>query len=127
MKGAIRYIRAHIGTPFLVKDIAGHLRCHPDFLSRKFKQYLNVDLGDYIRKARVDRAKELLEHPSTRIAEASERSGFVDPVNFSKVFRRIVGLTPSQFKQQHGKKFDTEGEAIKPENPRSSRTLHGVA
>lgn len=127
VKGAIRYIRAHIGTPFLVKDIAGHLRCHPDFLSRKFKQYLNVDLGDYIRKARIDRAKELLEHQSTRIAEASERSGFVDPVNFSKVFRRIVGLTPSQFKQQHGKKFDTTGVAIKPENPRSSRTLHGVS
>ncbi len=122
VKGTVRYTHTHIGTPFLVKDIATHLRCHPDFLSRKFKQHMGIDLGNYIRKARIDRAKELLQHPGTRISEAAERSGFVDPVNFSKVFRRTTGQTPSEFKQQFSKKQDgTTPLSIKPENPRSPR------
>jgi beta-glucosidase len=126
VKGTLRYIHTHIGTPFLVKDIATHLRCHPDFLSRKFKQHVDVDLSHYIRKARIDRAQELLKNQGIRIAEVAEQSGFVDPVNFSKVFHRTTGLTPSQFKQQYLKKM--EGTApvsiVKPENPRSSRVHH---
>jgi beta-glucosidase len=125
VKGTIRYVHTHVGTPFLVKDIATHLHCHPDFLSRKFKQHVGVDLGHYIRKTRIEHAKELLKNQGTRIGEAAERSGFVDPVNFSKVFRRTTGRTPSQFKQQFCKKSDgTSPISIKPENPRSPRGAH---
>jgi len=122
VKGTLRYIHTHVGTPFLVKDIATHLRCHPDFLSRKFKQHVDVDLSYYIRKARIERAQELLKNQGIRIAEVAEQSGFIDPVNFSKVFHRTTGVTPSQFKQQYFKKLEgTSPISIKPENPRSSR------
>ena len=125
VKGTLRYIHTHVGTPFLVKDIATHLRCHPDFLSRKFKQHVSVDLSCYIRKARIERAQELLKNQNIRVAEVAEQSGFIDPVNFSKVFHRTTGLTPSQFKQQYFKKLEgTPPISIK---PRKSPGLPGTS
>lgn len=100
VKETMNYIGKHLDEPFIVKDIASHLRCHPDFLSRKFKQHTGVDLSLYLQQARVDRAKRLLENPKVDIGTAADQSGFSDRVHFSKVFRRVTGLTPGQYQRQ---------------------------
>lgn len=100
VKETMHYITTHIDEPFIVKDLAAHLRCHPDFLSRKFKQHTGVDLSWYLQQARVDRAKRLLENPKMDIGTAADQSGFSDRVHFSKVFRRVTGITPGQFQRQ---------------------------
>lgn len=100
VKETMNYISAHIDEPFIVKDLAAHLRCHPDFLSRKFKQHTGVDLSLYLQQARVERAKRLLENPKMDIGTAADQSGFSDRVHFSKVFRRVTGVTPGQFQRQ---------------------------
>ena len=64
IKESLTYIHAHLHDPFNVKHLAAHLRCHPDFLSRKFKKCVGMDLSSYLRHARIDRAKILLENPS---------------------------------------------------------------
>ncbi len=97
----LRYVAANLGQPFNIKDIAGHLRCHPDFLSRKFKQHMEVDLSLHIRRARIARARELLKEPDALIDDVAERSGFSDRIHFTKVFRKIVGQTPGQFQRQN--------------------------
>jgi len=104
VKETIHYIGTHIDEPFIVKDLAGHLRCHPDFLSRKFKQHAGIDLSLYLQQARVDRAKRLLENPKVDIGTAADQSGFSDRVHFSKVFRRVTGVTPGQFQRQFAAK-----------------------
>jgi len=104
VKETIQYIGTHIDEPFIVKDLAGHLRCHPDFLSRKFKQHTGMDLSLYLQQARVDRAKRLLENPKVDIGMAAFQSGFSDRVHFSKVFRRVTGITPGQFQRQFAAK-----------------------
>jgi len=101
IKQTMFYINSNVGRPFLVKDIAESVRCHPDFLSRTFHEHVGVCLGDYLRNARIERAKELLRKPGVRIAEAAEKSGFVDRVNFSKLFRRMTGKTPFQYKKEN--------------------------
>ena len=57
----LRYVAAHLGEAFNIKDLAAHLRCHPDFLSRKFKQHTGTDLSAHIRQARDAHAGELLK------------------------------------------------------------------
>ncbi len=99
VKETMSYISTHIDEPFIVKDLAAHLRCHPDFLSRKFKQHTGVDLHLYLQQTRVDRAKRLLENPKVDIGTAADQSGFSDRVHFSKVFRRVTGMTPGQFQR----------------------------
>jgi AraC-like DNA-binding protein len=75
VKEAMRYITAHVDESFIVKDIAGHLRCHPDFLSRKFKQHMGIDLSAYLQQTRIDRAKNLLENPKMDIGTAADSHG----------------------------------------------------
>lgn len=99
VKAAMHYITTHLDEPFIVKDIANHLRCHPDFLSRRFKNHTGVDLSFYLRQVRVDHAKQLLKNPKVDISMASELSGFSDRVHFSKVFRRLTGVTPGQYQR----------------------------
>jgi len=55
---------------------------------------VSVDLSYYTRKVRIERAHELLKKQGIRIAEVAEQSGFVDPVNLTKVFHRTNGLPP---------------------------------
>ena len=100
VKATLQYARTHLHEPFSVKDIAARLHCHPDFLSRKFKQHSGMDLSLYLQRARIDRAKKLLENPRMTIDEVSEQSGFSDRFHFSKVFRRLTGGSPGAFQKQ---------------------------
>ena len=100
VKEAIHYVASHLDESFIVKDLAAHLRCHPDFLSRKFKHHTGVDLSVYLQQARIERAKRLLSNPKVDIGDAAIQCGFSDRVHFSKVFRRMTGQTPGQFQKQ---------------------------
>ena len=100
VKGAKRYVAANIAEVFNVKSIAAHLNCHPDFLSRRFKQYMGTSLSDYIRRLRLDFARNLLRDPNVMVGDAADRSGFSDRIHFSRVFRKEMGMTPSQYKEQ---------------------------
>ncbi|WP_309381897.1 GH1 family beta-glucosidase [Cerasicoccus frondis] len=118
-----RYIYNHIGEPFKIKEIADHLRCHPDFLSREFKRHMEVMLSSYIRQARIDHAKEMLKNPKTLIDDAAYQSGFSDRVHFTKVFRRLTGQTPGQYQKQF-REMDIkllESGSLKVNNPRSTK------
>ena len=100
VREAIAYIAAHRQEPFIVKDLADHLNCHPDFLGRKFKQSMGTDLSLYLLQARIDRAKRLLANSKITIEDAAELSGFSDRVHFSKAFRRLVGIPPGEFQKR---------------------------
>lgn len=100
VREAIAYIAAHLQEPFIVKDLADHLNCHPDFLGRKFKQSMGTDLSLYLMQARIERAKRLLANPKVTIEDAAELSGFSDRFHFSKAFRRLVGIPPGEFQRK---------------------------
>ncbi|HEY0256607.1 MAG TPA: helix-turn-helix domain-containing protein [Candidatus Methylacidiphilales bacterium] len=104
VKETMRYATTHLHETFIVKDLASHLRCHPDFLSRKFKQYTGLELSSYLLQIRIGRAKQLLDNPKIGIEDAAEQSGFSDRGHFSKVFRRMTGVTPGQYKKSQGAK-----------------------
>jgi len=100
VREAIAYIAAHLQEPFIVKNLADHLNCHPDFLGRKFKQSMGTDLSLYLMQARIDRSKRLLANPKVTIEDAAELSGFSDRFHFSKAFRRLVGMPPGEFQRK---------------------------
>jgi AraC-like DNA-binding protein/ligand-binding sensor protein len=100
VREAIAYIAAHLQEPFIVKDLADHLNCHPDFLGRKFKQAMGTDLSLYLLQARIERAKRLLANPKVSIGDAADLSGFSDRFHFSKAFRRLAGMPPGEFQRQ---------------------------
>ena len=99
VKSALNYVSEHLQEPFIVKDIASHLNCHPDYLSSQFKKYMHVELGSYIRRRRIDHAMYLLVNSKVTIDQVSERCGFADRVYFGKVFRGLTGMTPGEYRR----------------------------
>lgn len=123
VKETMRYVQSHIGEQFNIRDLAAHLRCHPDFLSRKFKKHTGMDLSYYIRRVRIDHARELLKEPKKSIDDAAEESGFTDRIHFAKVFRRLTGQTPGQYQRQFRTLEDRQAvppATLKPVSTRSA-------
>ncbi|WP_269522388.1 GH1 family beta-glucosidase [Coraliomargarita parva] len=121
VKEAMRYIESSISEVFNVKTIAAHLNCHPDFLSRRFKQHTGVSLSAHIRSVRVGHARHLLHNPNVLIGDVADLCGFSDRIHFSKVFKKEMGITPGQYQKRFQ---DDPGEEMHPaieiaQNPRS--------
>lgn len=101
-RDAVEYIRAHLSEPSLSAErIADAL-----FISRR-RLYQLFDDGDgvsgRIRGLRIDRAKTLLGDPamaSRGIGEISRDCGFTNATHFSRTFRKVVGQTPREFRDQ---------------------------
>lgn len=66
--------------------------------ARVFKKAVGVSPHQYVLKARLDRAQQLLEQPDLTIALVAERAGFASQSDFSRAFHRFTGQTPSEFR-----------------------------
>lgn len=70
------------------------------YISREFSKYFDsLSFGEYIRKLRVDKSKELLDTNRHSLAEIAYLTGFSDQSHFIRVFKRHLGMTPSQYRK----------------------------
>jgi len=73
----------------------------PSYLSKLFKSETGETLTDYLIGIRMNRAKQLLkEHAEMKTYEVGEQVGYADPAYFNKIFKKMVGVTPKEFKDQ---------------------------
>ena len=86
---AITYIDGHFQEAVSLSDVATHVSLSESYLSRNFQVYL--------RRKRVSAATNLLVDPSLSVTDCAARVGFSDRAYFAKVFKEVVGVTPSQF------------------------------
>ncbi|MBV9489710.1 MAG: helix-turn-helix transcriptional regulator [Verrucomicrobia bacterium] len=70
----------------------------PNYFCQLFKQTTGLTAHQYVLRMRIDRAKRYLRDPKATLGMASAASGFADQSHFTKVFRRMVGVTPAQFR-----------------------------
>jgi len=72
----------------------------PSYLSRLFKQETGVTITDYLINVRIEQAKNLLRsRPDLKTYEVGEQVGYPDSAYFTKLFKRIVGMTPNEYRQ----------------------------
>lgn len=69
----------------------------PSYLSSIFKDYYKLSLSDYIIMLRIKEAQELLKYKRLKIKDISEQVGYSDPLYFSKVFKKVVGMSPKEY------------------------------
>jgi len=91
----LRYYHNDIG----VNSIADHLNITPNYLSRVFRTQTGEKLSDYLTDVRISKAKELLKNPNIAIKDVSEQVGYYSTKHFARVFRKIVGETPSTYQK----------------------------
>lgn len=89
-------------------SIAAKLGISGDHLSRLLKRATGLTFIEYLTKLRMKRAMELLHDPMVRIGEVADLSGYKDARYFSTLFRRVVGMTPSEFR--HGRQAGRRDE-----------------
>ena len=71
-------------------------------LYRKLKSEAGVSAGQLITRLRVHKAKKMLEESDQQIASIAYQTGFSDPDYFSKVFKKEVGMNPSEYRYREG-------------------------
>ncbi|HYR76779.1 MAG TPA: AraC family transcriptional regulator [Pyrinomonadaceae bacterium] len=78
--------------------IAKSVGTHPVHLARAFRQHHYCTIGEYVRKLRVEFACREMTTTDASLAEIATRTGFYDQSHFSRTFKRIVGVTPGQYR-----------------------------
>lgn len=101
VKKAVDYIFLNLGAESLsLNQIANQIHANASHLSRKFKQDTGMSTTDFINQKRVDKAKLYLQRGNISVTEIAFMVGFNDVNYFSKVFKKLTSVTPSQWKQQ---------------------------
>ena len=84
-----------------LSTIANLVGRHPVHVAREFRQHNNCTIGEYVRQVRVDSACHRLTTSNSSITEIAHAAGFVDQSHFCKIFKRLTGQTPSEFRSTH--------------------------
>lgn len=98
LKNAVEYLEAHYNEPLTLNDVSEALYVSSYYLSRMFKKELNKNFVDYLNEIRIEKAKELLKNVRYKTYEVAEAVGISDAHYFSKLFKKYVGLTPTEYK-----------------------------
>lgn len=89
--------------PLELERLADRIGLSTSYLSRLFKAETGITITDYVISIRMEKAKQFLtDHPNLKNYEISSLVGYSDPVYFNKLFKKMVGVTPKEFKDQHG-------------------------
>jgi two-component system response regulator YesN len=96
---ALGYIADNYSDNLSLEHIAGQLAVNKSHLSRTFKKETGVLLTDYVTRFRVEKAKELLAFTDLLAYEVAEEVGFADPGYFSKLFKKVTGVAPKDYKE----------------------------
>jgi AraC family transcriptional regulator len=94
----IEYIEANLDREIALSALAETAGMSAHYFAELFKRSVHVSPHQYVLRRRIARARNLLNDPKITIFEAAVRSGFSDQSHFTKIFRRIVGVTPAAYR-----------------------------
>lgn len=92
------YIESHYMEDISLQDVAAQLNYSDAYFCKFFKQNFDKNFIMYLSELRVEKAKELLADMTVNVKEISQRVGFRDSGYFTKVFKRVTGVTPSEYR-----------------------------
>lgn len=98
---AITYIDYDLSAPLTLSKIAAKQKISPPYLSGIFKRETGETVTEYINRKRIQLAKQLLIETKLQVQVIAQQCGIMDVHYFSKLFKRLVGLTPLEYRQAH--------------------------
>lgn len=99
VNAAKEYIREHYMNNVALKDVAQNIGVTPGYLSTLFTQNTEYSFIDYLNRVRVDHACNYLHNSALKTYEVAHKVGFKDEKYFTKVFKKIKGISPSQYRK----------------------------
>jgi len=101
VRQAKAYIARRCAEKLTLQEVADHCFVSQWHLSKLLNRHLGQPFYDLLNAERVRRAKELLEDPALRISEIAERVGYADTAHFSRVFKKLEGVSAGEWRNLH--------------------------
>ncbi len=98
LRTVVEYIEEHLDVSPTLAQIAAVAHLSPYHFARQFKTATGLPPHEYVIARRVERAKQFLRCGDLSLAEVAAQAGFADQSQFSRHFKRLVGVTPGQFR-----------------------------
>ncbi|HWL17513.1 MAG TPA: AraC family transcriptional regulator [Opitutus sp.] len=98
----IRFMREQLTRAITLDELAGVAHLSVPHYSATFKRQMNCSPMEFLTRLRLQKACERFGHSSESIAEIAYALGFADPLYFSRVFRRHMGITATEYRQRAG-------------------------
>lgn len=102
LRRAADLLHASVGTSVEMADIAAQVNVSPVHLARSFKAHFGSTMSEYLRRLRVERAREQLLSTSKPLSQISLEAGFADQAHFTRMFKQLVGATPGAYRRSAG-------------------------
>lgn len=99
---AFRLIREHACDGILPRDVVGQISTSRTTLAKQFKEAIGRTIGEELRRLRVERAQELLRSTALPIKQVARRAGFHQVEYMTRIFHRLTGQTPAQYRKSAG-------------------------
>lgn len=97
---AVQYIKNNYMKEITLEEVSKKVCVSPNYFSRMFKNELNQSFIDYLTHLRVEAAKDLILKTNKSMRDICWEVGYNDPNYFTKVFKKVTNLTPSEFKDK---------------------------
>jgi len=95
----INFIRDNYSKNITLSEAANLVGVTPEYLSKLFNEKINVNFVVFLRNFRISIAKRMILSGKYQIQEVAEQVGFKDPKYFSKVFKSVCGISPSEYRK----------------------------
>lgn len=99
IRKAINYINLNLNSNLTLSSIANNIVVNPNYLSSKFNKEVHESIASFINRRRIEESLKLMKNTSLSITAISEQVGFNDVNYFSKVFKKLLGISPSEYRK----------------------------
>ena len=100
VKNALKYMEANYKEKLTLSEVAEKTYVSQWHLSKLLNKHTEKSFSELLNSIRIDAAKELLKDPSLRIGDISEEVGFVDIAHFSRVFKKMTGVSANEYRNR---------------------------
>lgn len=94
------YVETNVLNRIRVKDIADEIGYTENYISSVFKAEMGMSLLEYVNSRKIAMAKQIMDNNTIPISELSDRLAFSNPSYFSAVFKKVTGMTPSEYQKK---------------------------
>jgi AraC-like DNA-binding protein len=95
---AREYIHEHQADELSLGEVAKAVNTSTFYFCKIFKKVTGINFTDYVSRARVEKAKNLLLNPNLRVSEIAFEVGFQSLTHFNRVFKKILGQSPTEYR-----------------------------
>lgn len=96
----LEYIQTHYASPISLTDIAAAANISPNTALRYFRENIGISPVEYLIQYRISIACKILRESSDKIASVSVRVGYDNVSYFCRIFKKLVGKSPSQYRTE---------------------------